>query len=46
MAKAATPKRGDVWTVNFDPTIGAEIGKARPAVVIGVPAIREETRRD
>ena len=39
MAKAATPKRGDVWTVNFDPTIGAEIGKARPAVVIGVESI-------
>ena len=39
MATAATPKRGDVWTVNFDPTVGAEIGKARPAVVIGVESI-------
>ncbi|HLQ46449.1 MAG TPA: type II toxin-antitoxin system PemK/MazF family toxin [Planctomycetaceae bacterium] len=39
MATAATPKRGDIWTVNFDPTVGAEIGKARPAVVIGVESI-------
>ena len=39
MAVAATPKRGEVWTVNFDPTIGAEIGKARPAVVIGLESI-------
>ena len=39
MAKVVTPRRGDIWTVNFDPTIGAEIGKARPAVVIGVESI-------
>lgn len=39
MATAVTPKRGDVWTVNFDPSVGAEIGKARPAVVIGVESI-------
>ena len=39
MAVAATPKRGEVRIVNFDPTIGAEIGKARPAVVIGLESI-------
>ena len=27
-------KRGEVWRVNFDPTIGAEIQKIRPAIVI------------
>ena len=27
-------RRGEVWDVNFDPTIGAEIQKSRPAVVI------------
>lgn len=27
-------KRGDIWMVNLDPTIGSEIKKARPAVVI------------
>ncbi len=28
------PKRGDIYLVNFDPTIGHEVKKARPAVVI------------
>lgn len=29
-----TPKRGDVWWVNFDPSVGGEIRKKRPAVII------------
>ena len=33
------PRRGDVWLVNFDPTIGAEIKKTRPAVVISSDAL-------
>lgn len=28
------PKRGEVWIVNFDPTVGSEIKKTRPAVVL------------
>jgi mRNA interferase MazF len=28
------PKRGDIWLVNFDPTVGAEIRKTRPAIVV------------
>jgi mRNA interferase MazF len=27
-------KRGEVWWVNFDPSIGGEIHKKRPAVII------------
>lgn len=27
-------KRGEVWLVNLDPTIGSEIRKTRPAVII------------
>ena len=27
--------RGEIWRVDFDPTEGSEIGKARPAVIIG-----------
>ncbi len=27
-------KRGEVWLVNFDPQIGSEIKKARPAVIV------------
>ena len=33
------PKRGEIWLVNFDPTIGTEIKKIRPAVVISSDAI-------
>ncbi len=29
-----TPRRGDVFWVNLDPTIGSEIRKKRPAVVL------------
>jgi len=28
------PKRGDIYWVNLDPTIGAEIKKTRPCVII------------
>jgi len=27
-------KRGEIWLVNLDPTIGSEIKKSRPAVII------------
>ena len=27
-------KRGDVWWVNFEPSIGGEIHKQRPAVIV------------
>jgi mRNA interferase MazF len=30
----ASIKRGDVFLVNFDPTVGAEARKTRPAVVV------------
>ena len=33
MARAPRPQRGEIWTVQFDPSIGAEIRKLRPAVV-------------
>ena len=35
----ANPTRGEIWRVNFDPTIGAEIKKTRPAVVISSDAV-------
>ncbi len=28
------PRRGEIYFVNFDPTIGAEIRKTRPAIVL------------
>lgn len=33
------PKRGEIWIVNFDPTVGTEIRKTRPAVVVSSDAI-------
>jgi mRNA interferase MazF len=32
--KIIYPLRGDVWLVDFDPTVGAEIQKTRPALII------------
>jgi len=32
--------RGEIWLVNFDPAIGAEIRKTRPVVVVSSDAIR------
>ena len=33
------PERGDVWLVSFDPTVGSEIRKTRPAVVVSSDAV-------
>lgn len=32
--KVGHPLRGDIYLVNFDPTVGSEIRKTRPALVI------------
>ncbi len=32
-------KRSEIWTVNLDPTIGAEIKKIRPVVVVSSDAV-------
>jgi mRNA interferase MazF len=34
MASSNSLQRGEVWLVNFDPTVGTEIRKIRPAVII------------
>ena len=39
------PKRGEIWLVNFDPTVGAEIKKVRPAVVISSDSVRTQSCR-
>jgi mRNA interferase MazF len=31
--------RGEVWLVNLDPTVGAEIRKSRPVVVVNSDAV-------
>lgn len=32
-------RRGEVWLINLDPTIGAEIQKTRPVVIVSSDAI-------
>ena len=39
MATAPVPHRGEIWLVDFDPSVGAEINKLRPAVVINEDSI-------
>lgn len=39
MMATPNPQRGEVWDVKFDPAVGAEIQKTRPAVVVSVNAI-------
>ena len=34
ITKISSPKRGEVYLVNFDPTVGSEINKTRPALII------------
>ena len=34
MPRNPTPTRGDVWLVSLDPTIGNEVQKTRPSVVV------------
>jgi mRNA interferase MazF len=31
--------RGEIWLINLDPTLGAEIRKTRPAVIVSVDAV-------
>jgi mRNA interferase MazF len=36
---SSPPQRGEIWLVNFDPTVGTEIQKTRPAVVVSSDAV-------
>lgn len=38
------PKRGEIYLVSFDPTIGAEIQKTRPALVLQNDVANEYSR--
>ncbi|MBI2921606.1 MAG: type II toxin-antitoxin system PemK/MazF family toxin [Planctomycetes bacterium] len=33
------PQRGEIWSVNFDPQVGDEMTKIRPAVVMSVSSV-------
>jgi mRNA interferase MazF len=38
-------RRGEVWSVNFDPSIGGEIQKQRPAVIVSNDASNRHLNR-
>ena len=36
--------RGQIWLVNLDPTVGSEIKKSRPCVVVSPPEMHDHLR--
>jgi len=49
---ALNPRRGEIWRVDFEPTVGSEMssdkggrGDTRPALVLSLPQIGERTVR-
>jgi len=39
MSSLPVPRRGEIWLVGFDETVGSEINKTRPAAVISSDAM-------
>ena len=37
-------KRGDIWLVNLDPTVGSEIQKSRPCVIVSPAELNDNLR--
>jgi len=38
------PERGDIWWVALDPTLGSEIRRTRPCIVMSVNVLNERRR--
>ena len=44
MSRPATVVRGEIWLAALDPTIGSEIQKTRPCVIISPPEMHDYLR--
>lgn len=40
-----TPRRGEVWWINFEPAVGGEIRKVRPAIIVSNDAANRALNR-
>lgn len=38
------PRRGEIWSVCLNPTLGSEIGKTRPCLVLSTNIVNEHRR--
>ena len=45
MTKKINPLKGEIWIINLDPTIGTEINKTRPAVIVNEQMLNYSKRR-
>jgi mRNA interferase MazF len=39
-----TPRRGEVWWVRLDPTLGSEINKTRPCLIVTTNVLNDRRR--
>ena len=44
MAASSDYRLGSIWLVNFDPSVGTEIRKTRPAVIISGTAFNQRSK--
>ena len=44
MPAARPPRRGEIWLAALDPTLGSEIQKTRPCVVVSPPEMNDHLR--
>ena len=45
MIQGRIPQRGDVWWTDFDPSVGGEARKTRPAIVVSNNSSNEKLNR-
>ncbi len=44
MRTGKSPARGEVWDVNFEPTVGRRQGRCRPALIVSANALNSSVR--